>query len=87
MGARVVCQAGGRSSVRWLTSGTSYLSASDSRLWFGLGKERLVEHLEVRWPSGLLQTWPNLTADRILELTEGENPVAWSSRPVGQSMK
>ena len=37
VGARVTCRAGGRTAVRWLTSGTSYLAANDPRLWFGLG--------------------------------------------------
>jgi len=85
VGTRVVCRAGGRSSVRWMTSGTGYLSSSDSRLWFGLGKDLLVEHLEVRWPSGLVQAWSNLPADRILDLTQGDNPVACVIRPVRES--
>ncbi len=73
VGARVICQAGGRSQVRWVTSGTSYLSSSDPRLWFGLGPARTVEHLEVRWPSGTVQTWSNVEADRILDLREGDD--------------
>ena len=73
VGARVVCQAGGRSRVRWLTSGTSYLSSSDPRLWFGLGSAPKVEHLEVRWPSGTVQTWSDVAADRILDLQEGDD--------------
>jgi len=68
-----------------MTSGTGYLSSSDSRLWFGLGKDLLVEHLEVRWPSGLVQAWSNLPADRILDLTQGDNPVACVIRPVRES--
>jgi hypothetical protein len=75
VGTRVACRAGGRSSVRWLISGTSYLSSSASRLWFGLGSARRVEHLEVHWPSGRVQAWSDLPADRILDLREGENPV------------
>src|SRR5262249_36066969 len=63
-GARVVCRAGGRSQVRWLTSGTSYLSSSDPRLWLGVGSARVVEQLEVRWPSGAVQAWSNLPVDR-----------------------
>src|SRR5579883_1205955 len=74
VGARVACRADGRTSVRWLTSGTSYLSASDPRLWFGLGSARVVERLEVRWPSGVVQAWSNLPADRILDLREGDDP-------------
>jgi tetratricopeptide (TPR) repeat protein len=81
VGARVVCRAGGRSAVRWVTSGTSYLSASDPRLWFGLGSARSVEYLEVRWPSGRVQAWSNLPADQILDLQEGDNPVV----PTGRS--
>jgi thioredoxin-like negative regulator of GroEL len=80
IGARVVCRAGGRSIVRWLTSGTSYLSSSDPRLWFGLGPARKVEHLEVRWPSGRLQAWSDVLADRILELREGDEPTDPSER-------
>jgi hypothetical protein len=74
IGACVSCRAGGRSQVRWLTSGTSYLSASDSRLWFGLGPSPIAEHLEVRWPSGEVQSWSRLPADRILDIEEGGNP-------------
>jgi tetratricopeptide (TPR) repeat protein len=74
IGACVSCRAGGRSQVRWLTSGTSYLSASDSRLWFGLGPSPIAEYLEVRWPSGEVQSWSRLPADRILDIVEGGNP-------------
>jgi enediyne biosynthesis protein E4 len=74
VGACVTCRAGGRTSVRWLTSGTGYLSSNDPRLWFGLGSARSVERLEVRWPSGMVQAWSNLFADGILDLREGDDP-------------
>jgi hypothetical protein len=80
VGARVACRAGGRTSVRWLTSGTSYLSASDPRLWFGLGSARVVDRLEVHWPAGTVQTWSNLRADCILELREGDDIVRHRGR-------
>ncbi len=79
VGARVTCQAGGRSQVRWLTSGTSYLSSSDQRLWFGLGSAPKAEHLEVRWPCGTVQTWSNVAADRILDLLEGYDQARFRS--------
>jgi hypothetical protein len=75
VGARVTCRVGGRTSTRWLTSGTSYLSSNDPRLFFGLGPDRSIERLEVRWPSGLVQGWSNVAADRMLELREGSEPV------------
>jgi enediyne biosynthesis protein E4 len=74
VGARVVCRAGGRSCTRWVTSGTSYLSSSDPRLWFGLGSAQTVEHLEVHWPSGMVQSRSNVPADRTLDFHEGDNP-------------
>ena len=75
VGARVTCRAGGRTSTRWLTAGTSYLSANDPRLFFGLGAAGTIERLEVRWPSGLVQGWTDVAADRLLELREGLDPV------------
>jgi hypothetical protein len=80
VGARVTCRAGGRSAVRWLTSGTSYLASSDPRLWFGLGSAQTVERLEVYWPSGTTQAWSDLPADRILDLREGGDPVPHPAR-------
>jgi hypothetical protein len=81
VGACVVCRVGGESAVRWLTSGTSYLSSSDTRLWFGLGSAPKADHVEVRWPSGSVQAWSDLPADRIYDLREGQNPVTQTARP------
>jgi tetratricopeptide (TPR) repeat protein len=81
VGARVTCRAGGRSRVRWLTSGTSYLSSNDPRLWFGLGSAEKVEALEVRWPSGTVQSWSDLPADRILDLREGDGALGQGFDP------
>lgn len=73
VGARVRCMAGGRTQVRWVTGGTSYLSSSEARLWFGLGASAKVDHLEVSWPSGAVQSWSSVEADRLLEITEGHD--------------
>ena len=70
IGARVTCRAGGRTQVRWLTSGTSYLSASDGRLWFGLGSATTVDDLEVRWPDGSVEHRSGLMADRVIAIIE-----------------
>jgi hypothetical protein len=80
VGARVLCRSGGRSQVRWLTSGTGYLSSSDPRLSFGIGSDLKVDHLEVRWPSGKVQTWSEVPADRLLDLREGNDLVHRTSR-------
>ena len=75
VGARVSCRTKDATIVRWLTSGTGYLSAHDPRLWFGLGKASVDRKLEVRWPSGRVQSWRDLAADRIVEIEEGSEEV------------
>jgi hypothetical protein len=51
------------------TSG-SYLSASDKRVHFGLGRDRTVKSLEILWPSGITQRLENVAADQILTVRE-----------------
>ena len=71
VGARVTVTAGGRARTRARAGGTSYLSASDPRLLFGLGSDTQVERLEVRWPTGRVERFPEPAVDRYLTLKEG----------------
>ena len=71
VGARVAVMAGGRRQVRFLASGTSYLSSNDPRLWFGLGDSSRLDRVEIRWPSGLEQAFQDVAADRLYGLVEG----------------
>jgi hypothetical protein len=48
----------------------SYLSSSDKRAHFGLGQETSVQTIEIRWPSGILQTLKDVHADQILKVDE-----------------
>jgi ASPIC and UnbV len=57
----------------WRIGGGSYLSASDPRLHFGLGTAMMADELEVRWPSGLVQRFGELAADRAYHLREGDD--------------
>ena len=50
---------------------TSYLSGNDPRVHFGLGSLAMVPTLTVRWPSGRVQTWTDLPADRYWTPREG----------------
>jgi enediyne biosynthesis protein E4 len=70
VGARVTVAAGGRRASQWSLGGTSYLSASDRRLLFGLGAARKVEELEVRWPSGRTTTLRDLNAGQYVTVKE-----------------
>jgi hypothetical protein len=51
-------------------SGGSYLSQSDLRLHFGLGDAAAVDSIEVRWPSGAMQTVSAAAVNRVLKITE-----------------
>jgi hypothetical protein len=72
IGARVSLTAAGRVRTRARVGGASYLTASDPRLLFGLGQATRVEALEVRWPSGLVESFPTPPVDRYTTLREGE---------------
>lgn len=71
IGARVKVTAGGHSQVRALVGGASYLTASDPRLLFGLGRDERVDSVEVRWPSGHVDRFQGLEPNRYVTLTEG----------------
>lgn len=53
-----------------VTTAGSYLSSSDKRVHFGLGRDSTVQSLEIRWPSGILQTIQNAKTDQILRIDE-----------------
>ncbi len=72
VGAMVAITAGGRRQVRWRLGGGSYQSAGEAQLHAGLGSIDRVESVEVRWPSGKLDTYRNLAADRGYRLREGD---------------
>lgn len=52
------------------TTASSYLSASDKRVHFGLGSETAATAVEIRWPSGTVQILKNVKADQILKVEE-----------------
>ena len=74
IGARVVARYGGRTQVQEVHSQSSFLSASDPRLHFGLGSETKVD-LEVYWPLGSIERYASLVTDRLVTIREGEGIV------------
>ena len=80
IGARVQVRAGNRTQVNEVRSGSSYISHSDMRLHFGLGKAETVDWVEVRWPSGLVERFESLAPDKIHTLKEGAGATAAGHR-------
>jgi hypothetical protein len=72
IGARVTVRAGALVQISEVRAGGSYLSQNDPRVHFGLGQEAKMDAVEIRWPSGKSETLPNLPADFIYTIVEGE---------------
>ncbi len=75
IGARVEIEAGGRTLVRFVVGGGSYLSASERRLLVGLDRATQAERVTVQWPSGRRQSFGPLAGDAEYLLREGEDRV------------
>jgi hypothetical protein len=58
-----------------VVSGGSYYSQNSLTLYFGLGKAEKVDRMEVRWPSGGVQTWRGVVGNRTVVLREGREEV------------
>jgi hypothetical protein len=72
VGATIRVVAGGLTQRAEARSAYSYCSASDIRVHFGLGAAVSAGEVEVRWPSGQVDTLRNLAADRTYHVVEGE---------------
>lgn len=70
IGAKVKVVAGGKVQTTEKTSAGGYLSQNDPRIHFGLAENTLIEQIEVRWPSGIVQTLENVDANQILTIRE-----------------
>jgi hypothetical protein len=79
IGAVVRLSAGGEQQEQMLRSGSSYLSASELVLTFGLGKAPKADGIEVRWPSGQVDKIVNVGSDQTLTIEEGKGQI--SARP------
>ena len=70
IGTRVTARYGNRQQAQEVTAQSSFYSANDKRLHFGLGAETLA-HLAVRWTNGQTETIPNVAADQLVIIQEG----------------
>ena len=70
IGTRVLAVANGTSRVREVSGGSGYMSQSSLPVEFGLGSATMVEYLEIRWPSGVVQSLNDVAADQRLSIAE-----------------
>src|ERR1700730_6218515 len=76
IGAQITLNIGKRVLVDEVRSGSSYISQNDLRVHFGLGTATKVGPVQVRWPSGLVERFDNLSLDAIHTLKEGSGEMA-----------
>jgi enediyne biosynthesis protein E4 len=70
IGARVMVSANGRRMIDEVIGGGSYYSQNSFTLHFGLGQAAEVDGIEVRWPSGVVQTMGKTPANQTVKITE-----------------
>ena len=77
IGARLTCvthlagEAKPHQQIDEVRSGGSYISQNDLRIHFGLGKAEKVDVLEIRWPSGQVDTLKDVKANQLVYVKEG----------------
>ena len=60
----------GRALYNHVTTSVGFMSSSDRRVHFGLGTEKKVASIEIRWPRGKLQKLGETAADQLLKVRE-----------------
>ena len=77
----------GKSKYNHVTTTASYLSAHDARVFFGLGKDKLIKRIQIEWPSGVVQEIFNPKINQLLhvEENEGKGAAHITSRPIASS--
>jgi hypothetical protein len=71
IGAKIkLAMPSGRTVYNHVTVSVGFMSSSDRRVHFGLGQESRASTVEIRWPSGTIQTLTDVPADRILDVEE-----------------
>jgi len=71
IGASLKLTGGGETHVEQAKGGMSYMSASEPRIHFGLGKHGKIDALEITWPSGAVDRLKDVPMDKIIAVKEG----------------
>ncbi len=70
IGARVRIEAGGLAQIREVDGGNGYAGESTRRVHFGLGSATRIDRVQVRWPSGVIETI-TVPMNRVSYVEEG----------------
>jgi hypothetical protein len=70
IGARIKLVAGGKAQYNHVAFAAGYASSSAGPVHFGLGSAKSAGLVEIRWPSGIVQTLKDVPADRVVKVKE-----------------
>jgi enediyne biosynthesis protein E4 len=76
IGSLVKLTSAGGTQMQMMRSGSSYLSASELVLTFGLAQHDKADAIEIRWPSGQTDRLSNVTAGQTIVVAEGKGITA-----------
>ena len=74
VGSKIRVRSGSLTQTDEIHSGHSFLSYSDSRLYFGLGRHAEAEKIFVRWPDGQTTEYGSLKANHLYLVSRGKKP-------------
>ncbi len=70
LGAVVTARVNGTTQSRQVSAGSGFLASSSPTLHFGLGEAETVDTLEIRWPSGAVETREGVRANQRVRIVE-----------------
>lgn len=75
IGTRVKITTADGAQIDEVRSGSSYYSQNDLRVNFGVGKNKQIKLIEVRWPSGQIDSLADTAVNQIITIKEGSGLV------------
>ena len=72
IGSKIRMMAGNLTQIREINAGASYMSFNSLTAEFGLGKESMVDLLEVIWPNGASERFSDIRVNQRVVVTQGE---------------
>ncbi len=82
MGAKVYVTSGGVTQLREQNGGYHRWSQNDQRIHVGLAGNTVVDELRIEWPSGIVDVFANVLADKLYSATEGGSLLPATPGPV-----
>ena len=71
IGARVEIHGSWGQQIRYVQSGTGFQNMSTLSAHFGIGQATIIDQVLIKWPSGIIDTYNNVSPNQRLNVVEG----------------